>query len=157
MSAQPFRSFRRISVLAAALAIAAAAPAAHAAPHPPPVDIFANLADEVAGKMLASPAFQAKEDGGRKVKIVIGDVRNNSNSEDVRVDDIFNDIRNQIVNAGTTRLFAPGELSVDFIISPELTSRVLMDRGRPVTCFTLQLSLSTPSGEFVAAHSAKSC
>jgi hypothetical protein len=154
MNAQPFRSFRRASVLAAAaLAIAAAAPAPQAAPRPPPVDIFAPMADEVAGKMLASPAFQAKEDGGRKVKIVIGDVRNNSNSEDVRVDDIFN----EIVNAGTTRLFAPGELNVDFIISPELTSRVLMDRGRPVTCFTLQLSLSTPSGEFVAAHSAKSC
>jgi hypothetical protein len=141
-----------------AFSLVAALPVAYAAPAPAaPIDIFTPMADEVAAKMLASPAFQAKTDGGRKVKIVIGDVRNNSASEGLRVDDIFNEIRNQIVNAGTTRLFAPGELNVDFIIAPELTSLTAVANGRRVTCYTLQLSLSTPAGEFVAAHSAKSC
>ena len=121
-------------------------------------DIFTGMADEVAAKMLASPAFQAKTGSGRKARIVIGDVTNNSDDEGIRVDDIFNEIRNQIVGAGTARLFAPGELNVDFIIAPELTSIMRPDEhGRRRRCFTLQLTLTTVSGEFVGAHSESRC
>ena len=120
-------------------------------------DIFAELADEVSDKMLASPAFQEKAAGGRKARIVIGDVRNNSDDEGIRVDDIFNEIRNRIVATGTARLFAQGELNVDFIIAPELTSAIRVDNHARRKCFTLQLTLTTIGGEYIAAHSAVRC
>lgn len=124
----------------------------------PPQDFFALLANDAAVQVLASPVFQARTDGGRKVKIVIGDVINNSDDEGVRVEDLFNEIRNQIVSAGTTRLFAPGELNVDFVIAPELTSSIATDaKGRRQRCFTLNLTLTKPSGEFALAQKAKRC
>jgi hypothetical protein len=116
------------------------------------------VADEVAAKLLATPQFQAKTAGGRKARIVVGDVVNNSDDESVRVDDIFSEIRDQIVTAGTSRLFAPGALDVDFIISPEFQSSIAPDeKGRRRRCITLQLTLSTVSGEYVTAVNARRC
>jgi hypothetical protein len=128
-------------------------------PPPPPMEsVFDVLADEVAAKVLDAPAFQARTEGGRKVKIVIGDVINNTDQEGIRVEDIFTTIRNQIVSAGTTRLFAPGELNVDFVIAPELTSSTIADaKGRRQRCYMLNLTLTKPSGEFVLAQQAKRC
>jgi hypothetical protein len=133
---------------------------AMAAPKTPVEDVFDVLANEVATKVLDAPAFQARTEGGRKVKIVIGDVMNNTDQEGIRVEDIFATIRNQIVSAGAARLFAPGELNVDFVIAPELTSSMIANprgRGRSQRCFTLNLTLTKPSGEFVLAQQAKRC
>jgi len=123
----------------------------------PPVDTFRELADEVSDKIIASPAFRAKAEGGRKARIVIGDVRNNSDDEQIRVEDIFNDIRNRIVAGGQARLFATGELNVDLIIAPELTSRIRGTGGTRQHCFTLQLTLTTVDGEYIAALGAERC
>jgi hypothetical protein len=140
----------------ASLLMALARPAA-AAP-PDPSYIFTQMADEVSGKVLASAPFQAKADGGRKVRIVVGDVSNDSDDEGVRVDDIYNEIRNQIVASGSVRLFDRGDLDADLIISPQLTSERHLDpHGRREYCFTLQLTLTSVSGEFVAAESATRC
>jgi hypothetical protein len=148
--------------MAIAVLQAAAASPVFAAPPPPappadPRDVFTQLADEVAGRMLNDPSFQAKASTGAKVRIVLGDVRNDSDNEGVRVSDIFNEIRDKIVQAGTARLFSPGELNVDYIISPQLTSiRSSPDKsGRRHSCFTLGLTLTTASGENKAAYSAK--
>jgi hypothetical protein len=148
----------RRGAVALTAAFALTAVTAHAAPPPADTrDIYTQMADEVADKVMATPVFQAKIGGGRKAKIVIGDVTNNSDDEGIRVEDIFNEIRNQIVSSGTARLFAPGELNVDFIISPELTSRVRQDGGRRRRCFTLNVTVSTAAGELITATNAQRC
>ncbi len=150
--------FKSISIALVTVAFFGTSQPAVSAPAAPAEDFFGLLAQDVAAKVLANPAFQAQAEGGRKVKIVIGDVINNSDNEGVRVEDLFNEIRNQIVSAGTTRLFAPGELNVDFVIAPELTSSIATDaRGRRQRCYTLNLTLTKPSGEFALAQSAKRC
>ena len=122
-----------------------------------PPSIYNELADEVSAKMLQSSAFTGATSGGKKARIVVGDVVNNSDDERIRVSDIFNEVRNQIVASGSARLFAPGELNVDFVISPELTSQWRTDKRSRLHCLTLQLTLTTVSGEYVAAHSAERC
>jgi len=151
------RAARTIACLlvAALTAIALAPLSAAAAPAGP--DIFTQMADQVAAGVLASPAVQAKTGSGRKVRIVIGDVTNDTDNDGVRVDDLSNEIRNQIVGAGVARLFAAGAIDVDFIISPELTSTMRDDGHGRRRCYTLNLTLSTASGEFVAATSASRC
>lgn len=148
-------------VLALALAVSGATNAA-AAPKKPvvPVDprpTYVQLADEVTQKLLDSPAYQAKTTSGRKPRIVIGDIRNNTDDEGVRVEDIFAEIRNVLVSSGTARIFAPDELNADLIIAPDLTSARVVTGGRPQRCTTLQLTLTTVTGEYFAAHSATRC
>ena len=150
-----------ILALAVALAGASASGVVAGQKSPPaPVDprpVYIQLADEVTQKLLDSPAYQAKTTSGRKPRIVVGDIRNNTDDEGVRVEDIFNEIRNVLVGSGTARLFAPGELNADLIIAPELTSSRTQQNGRYQSCTTLQLTLTTVSGEYFAAHSATRC
>ncbi len=145
-----------------ALVLALVATGAVAAPKKPPAPIdprppYIQLADEVTQTLLDSPAYQAKTTSGRKPRIVIGDIRNNTDDEGVRVEDIFNEIRNVLVTSGTARLFAPDELNADLIIAPDLTSVRILQNGRYQWCTTLQLTLTTVTGEYFAAHSATRC
>jgi hypothetical protein len=119
---------------------------------------FVQLAEEVTNKLLASPEYAGQMKNGRKPRIVIGDIRNNSDDEGVRVEDLFNEIRDTIVASGTARLFAAGELNTDLVIAPELTSSMAAQSGgRREHCFTLQLTITTITGEYVTAHSARRC
>lgn len=116
-----------------------------------------HLASESASKMLNSSVFMARAQGGRKARVVLGDVRNFSDDEGVRVDDVANEIRNRIVAAGTARIFAAGTLDADFVISPELSSAWSRAGGARKHCYTLQLTLSTPTGEYAGAYSSSHC
>jgi hypothetical protein len=152
----PNRFPRTILLLLTSLGFVA--PPAHAADHRDlTLEGVTQLANDSATKMLASSAFQARIQGGRKARIVLGDVRNFSDNEGVRVDDVANEIRNRIVQAGTARIFAPGTLEADFVISPELSSEWSRAGSSRKHCFTLQLTLSTPVGEYVGAFSASHC
>ena len=88
---------------------------------------------------------------------MLGDVRNFSDNEGARPEDIASEIRNRIVASNSARIFAPGTLDVDFILSPELSSAWAIEKGSRKHCYTLQLTLSTPQGEYAAAFSAKRC
>ena len=150
---RPFAVGLGVLVAAISLSHGQAAPRA-------PVDsrpIFERLAEEVTTKLLDSPEYQARLANGRKPRVVVGDIRNNSDNEGVRVEDIFNEIRNTFIASGTARLFTEGELNADLVISPELTSSLSGSAGRRQHCYTLQLTTSTISGEYVTAHSAKGC
>jgi hypothetical protein len=149
---------KRIIGLCVAASLAASTAARAAAPPPDPRPVFTQLADEVTTKLLESPEYQARTTSGRKPRIVVGDIRNNTDDEGVRVEDIFNEIRNVLVASGTARLFSPGELNADLIISPELTSSSQAGpRGRRQRCVVLQLTTTTVSGEYFTAHSATRC
>jgi hypothetical protein len=142
------------------LALAAFGSMAQAA-EPPPTDprpIEVQLADEVTRKMLENPEYASRVAAGRKPRIVVGAVRNDTQDTDPRVDDIFAEIRNGILASGTAQLYPPGQLDVDLIIAPVLTSTWTPDgRNRARYCMTLQLSLTRVSTEYFASHSATRC
>ncbi len=121
-----------------------------------PADIYSQMANEVAQKLLADPVLQSKTGLGRKARVVIGDISNDTTSYELRVEDIFNEIRNQLVSSGQVELYAPGQLDVDLIVSPQLTSRPKPD-DRHRHCYILNLTLNTPSGQFVAALDSRRC
>jgi hypothetical protein len=151
------RSAEAILTGAVALAVLGAVPVQARDARALSLDFINALADESAGKMLTSAVFKAKLNDERKARVVIGDVRNQSDDEGARVQDISNEIRNRIVLAGTARIFAPGNLDADFIISPELSSVWNASANGRRHCFILQLTLTTPEGEYVAAFSAQRC
>ena len=112
MREAPDRRWRNVSMAGMALVAAAlcATPVAGREARALNLDTLNALADESAEKMLASTVFQAKLQGAKKARVVIGDTRNNSDDEGSRVEDISNEIRNRIVATGTARIFAPGNL-----------------------------------------------
>lgn len=134
-------------------ALASAAPSAAVASSGDILDVYDQVGADVAQKLLDSPALQSKSGSG-KVRIVIGDVVNDSDNYGIRVEDIFNQIRDKLVSSGLVRLYAPGELDVDFIIAPQLTSRRKDGRHE---CYTLNLTITAPSGEYIASMSAERC
>jgi len=159
MREAPDRRWRNVSMAGMALVAAAlcATPVAGREARALNLDTLNALADESAEKMLASTVFQAKLQGAKKARVVIGDTRNNSDDEGARVEDISNEIRNRIVATGTARIFAPGNLDADFIISPDLSSSWIAGSGGRRHCFILQLTLTSPEGEYAAAFSAQRC
>ncbi len=143
-----------LAMAAICVAPVQAAPKLHADPRP----LFVQMADEVANKMLESPQYQDLVTSGKKPRIVVGDVRNNTDDEGIRVEDLFNQIRETLIASGTARLFAEGELKADFVISPVLTnSWAAQSGGRRQHCFELQLNITTISGEYVTAPTAHRC
>jgi hypothetical protein len=150
----------RLAVLAVFMVVPAPSSAAapRVPPEPQPVDLFKELADDVIGQTLNSDIYKSKVSAGHKLRVVVGNIDNKSDDESVRVEDMFNDMRDRLVATQTVRLFDPGELNADLIISPELTSRFQLDsRGRRRHCFILRLTLSTVEGEFATSYSSTRC
>lgn len=144
--------------LAVALVAALSPPSAEAQRRRGDVEVVRNIgmpeyiamANEVTAQLLASPRFANL--AGQEAKVVLGVPTNNSANWNLRVQDIFDTVRNTLANSGTVRVFGTGYTDVDYVLNSEFTST--RTQGRNESTLTYTLTLTTLEGEYLGAWSA---
>jgi hypothetical protein len=111
---------------------------------------YIAMANEVTEELLASPRFA--NIAGQEAKLVLGVPMNNSANWNLRVQDIFDTVRNRLANSGTVRVFGTGYTDVDYVLNSEFSST--RTQGRNESTLTYTLTLTTLEGEYLGAWSA---
>lgn len=107
---------------------------------------YVALAETVTNKMLSSKLVQSW--GGKKPKLIVGILVNNTDDESIRMKDIHDRIQETIFNSGLVRVVDKSATSFDYVIKSELTStRQYGKDGQELVYFTLQLKMFTIEGE----------
>lgn len=109
--------------------------------------VFADMADEVTQKMLASQAFQRILAENDKPRIVVGNTGNRTNDETIAVGDIGRRISEVVIESGLVRWFEFGTNDFDLVVSPSLSGIVSGEGRRMQYRLTLTLTLSDAAGE----------
>ncbi len=117
-------------------------------------NLFAELADEVTQKMLASQSFQRVLAGGDTPRLVIGNVSNRTNDETILVGDIGRRISEVVIESGLVRWFEFGTNEFDLVASPMLSGVAITEGRRGEYRLTLTLTLSDAYGEVKGRWSA---
>jgi len=113
---------------------------------------YLAFAEKVTNKMLASPFVQSW--GAKKPKLIVGTLKNNTDDENIRMQDVHDRIQETIFNSGLVRIVDTSATSFDYIIKTELTNtRQLGNDGQELAYFTLQLKMFTLSGELMGQWS----
>lgn len=109
--------------------------------------VFADMADEVTQKMLASQAFQRILAEGEAPRLVVGNPANRTNDETIAVGDIGRRISEVVIESGLVRWFEFGTNDFDLVVSPLLSGVVSGEGKRMEYRLTLTLTLSDAYGE----------
>lgn len=110
-------------------------------------NVFADMADEVTQKMLASQAFQRILAEGERPRLVVGNTGNRTNDETIAVGDIGRRISEVVIESGLVRWFEFGTNDFDLVVSPLLSGVVSGEGRRMQYRLTLTLTLSDAYGE----------
>jgi hypothetical protein len=113
---------------------------------------YIDMANEVTDQLLASPRFAHLAEQQTQARVVLGIPQNNSANWNLRVQDIFDTVRNRLANSGYVRVFGTGYTEAEYILSSEFTST--RTQGRNESTLTYTLTLTTLEGEYVGAWSA---
>ncbi len=114
---------------------------------------FIQMADEATRKVLMSNGFLEITSSSEKPRLVLGDIVNNTYDENILVRDIYDKIKEVLVESSTVRMLAPGSPRFDLIIAPELTQTIIGEGKKKEYTYTLKLTLSRLDGEYVGAWS----
>ncbi len=107
-------------------------------------DIIA-FAENLTNKMLASPIFAKAK---KPPRLVVGNIRQNTHDENLRVSDIYGRIQEVLLNSGQVRVLDTSATSFDYIVNPEISSIVSRaPDGRKKVDYTMVMKLFTLSGE----------
>ncbi len=113
---------------------------------------YLAFAEKVTDKMLKSPVVGSW--GAKKPKLIVGRLKNNTDNEGIRVQDIHDRIQETIFGSGLVRIVDESATSFDYIIKTEITNtRQLGNDGQELAYFTLQLKMFTLSGELMGQWS----
>jgi hypothetical protein len=108
---------------------------------------FLQMAEELITRVLSDEAFMSLTENERP-RVQIGDLLNNSHSYRLETDSMFRAFRNILVRSQAVRLFAPdAEPPADLTLSARLSSTYLSRDDAQEAAFTLNVSLTTISGE----------
>ncbi|RMF95272.1 MAG: hypothetical protein D6734_05885 [Candidatus Schekmanbacteria bacterium] len=114
---------------------------------------YKRLAEKVTNKMLSSKQVQSW--GNSKPRLVIGEIKNNTDDEGIRVIDIYDKIQETIFQSGLIRVLDRTANDFDYILKTELTStRQYAKNNQELVYFTLQLKLFKIDGELIGQWSA---
>lgn len=107
---------------------------------------YTELAEKVTTKMLDSPLVQGWK--GKKPRLILAQLRNNTDNENIRMADIYDRITETLLNSGTVRLLDRSATSFDYVVRSELSSnRQYGAGGQELVGYKLELKLFTLSGE----------
>ena len=107
-------------------------------------DIIA-FAENLTNKMLVSPIFSKAK---RPPRLVLGQIRQNTHDENLRVSDIYGRIQEVLLNSGQVRVLDSSATSFDYIVNPEISSIVSRSGdGRKKVDYSMVMKLYTISGE----------
>jgi len=107
---------------------------------------YVALAEQVTNEMLSSRFVQSW--GKKRPKLIVGKLRNNTDNESIRMQDVHDRIQETIFNSGLARVVDKTATSFDYIIKSELTStRQYGAGGKELVHFTLQLKMYALDGE----------
>jgi PBP1b-binding outer membrane lipoprotein LpoB len=113
---------------------------------------YTAFAEKVTNKMLASRLVQSW--GKKRPRLVVGRMRNNTDNESIRVQDIYDRITETILGSGLVRLMDKSETSFDYVVNTEISStRQHGSGGEELAYFKLEFKMFTLSGEMVGQWS----
>lgn len=113
-------------------------------------DIIA-FAENLTNKMLQSPVIaQAK----KKPRIVVGELRQNTHDENLRIQDIHDRIQEVLFNSGAVRVLDRSSSRFDYIMKSEITDIVTRSPdGQKLVDYTMKIKLYDIEGELVGQWS----
>lgn len=113
---------------------------------------YTAFAEKVTNKMMASRVVQNW--GNKRPKLVVGRMRNNTDNESIRIQDIYDRITETILGSGLARLMDKSATSFDYVVNTELSStRQYGQQGEELAYFKLEFKMFTVDGEMVGQWS----
>lgn len=107
---------------------------------------YTELAEMVTNKMLSSR--MVSKWGSKKPRLVVAKLRNNTDNENIRMQDIYDRITETLLNAEAVRLLDRSATSFDYVVRSELSSnRQYGTDGQELVGYKLELKLFTIDGE----------
>ena len=115
---------------------------------------YKRLAETVTNKMLAGP--RASEWAVAQPKFIVGQTANNTDDENLRINDVYDGIQERLLNSGLVRIVGDSSTEFDYIVRPEMTSTQQTDPdGNQLKFYTLRLKLYTLGDELIGQWSDK--
>ncbi len=113
---------------------------------------YTAFAEKVTNKMMASRVVQGW--GKKRPKLVVGQMKNNTDNESIRVQDIYDRITETILSSGLVRLMDKSATAFDYVVNTEISStRQYGDGGEELAYFKLEFKMFTVDGEMVGQWS----
>jgi PBP1b-binding outer membrane lipoprotein LpoB len=113
---------------------------------------YTAFAEKVTNKMMASKLFQSW--GRKKPKLVVGKLRNNTDNENIRIEDIYDRISETILASGLVRLMDKSATAFDYVVNSDLSStRQYGSDGEELAYFKLEFKIFKLDGELVGQWS----
>ncbi len=113
---------------------------------------YTAFAEKVTNKMMSSKLVQNW--GRKRPRLVVGRMRNNTDNESIRIQDIYDRITETILGSGLVRLMDKSATSFEYVVNTELSStRQYGDGGEELAYFKLEFKMFTVSGEMVGQWS----
>jgi len=115
---------------------------------------FKELARVVTDKFLRSRIVRRWQRRKIKPRLIVGDLVNNTDDENIRMQDIYDIIQGQIIESGVARVLDKSSTSFDYILKTELTStHQYAEGGKELYHLTLKMKLFKITGELVGQWS----
>lgn len=109
---------------------------------------FKEFAEEVTNDFIASDLAQNWKSQENKPKLMVGNLRNNTDNENIRMADIHDRINQTLVNSDIARVMGQGARDFDYVIRSELSSTTqYADDGTKLKQYRMQMNVYTPTGE----------
>lgn len=113
---------------------------------------YTAFAEKVTNKMLTSRLVIGW--GNSRPKLIVAKLRNNTDNESIRMQDVYDRITETILNSGVARLVDKSALEFDYVVRSELSStRQYGEGGQELAFFKLEFKLFTLDGEMVGQWS----
>lgn len=113
---------------------------------------YTAFAETVTGKMLSSKVVQGW--GDKRPKLIVAALRNNTDNENIRMQDVHDRITETILESGVARLMDISSTDFDYVVRTELSSTRQLGTGKQeLAFFKLEFKLFTQDGEMIGQWS----
>ncbi len=115
---------------------------------------YSALAEKVTDKMFRSRLVQSWSKRKKKPRLVLGKLRNNTDDENIRMQDIYDRITEIILNSGQVRLLDQSATRFDYVVRSELSStRQYGENDQELAYYKLEFKLYKLDGEMLGQWS----
>lgn len=113
---------------------------------------YTAFAENVTNKMLSSRLVQSW--GNKRPRLIVARLQNNTDNENIRMQDIHDRITETILNSGVARLVDTSATRFDYVVKTELSStRQYGQDGAELAFFKLEFKMFKIDGEMVGQWS----
>lgn len=112
---------------------------------------YTAFSEKVTNKMLRSKLVQS---WSKPPRLVVGKLLNNTDNENIRMQDVYDRITETILESGLVRLLDKSATSFDYVVRTELSStRQYGENGEELAYYKLEFKLFKLDGEMVGQWS----